>query len=238
MSGAPPVSSPLGGIRACLFDAYGTVFDFAAAAASCADVLGDDGARLTQLWRDKQLQYAWLRSLQGHHADFWQITGDALDFAMEALGIADSALRERLMRLYLTLAPFPEVAETLRRLRKAGMKTAILSNGEPVMLKAAIDGAGLADLLDPVLSIEDVGIYKPHPKVYQLAVDRLGVAASEIAFLSSNGWDAYAAAAFGLRAVWCNRYNQPPERLPGSPEREIRSLAELPGLLLARAPGP
>jgi 2-haloacid dehalogenase len=222
----------LPGIRACVFDAYGTLFDFASAAASCADVLGDRAARLTALWRDKQLQYAWLRSLQGRHADFWQVTGDALDFAMEALGLDDPALREQLMGLYLKLAPFPDAADTLRRLRGAGMAMAILSNGSPAMLAPVVEAAGFTSLFDAVLSVEAAGIYKPHPSVYRLAVDRLGIAAGEIAFLSSNGWDAHAASAFGLRAIWCNRYNQPRERLPGAPEREIRALAELPGLLV------
>jgi 2-haloacid dehalogenase len=215
-----------------VFDAYGTLFDFASAAASCADVLGDRAARLTALWRDKQLQYAWLRSLQGRHADFWQVTGDALDFAMEALGLDDPALREQLMGLYLKLAPFPDAADTLRRLRGAGMAMAILSNGSPAMLAPVVEAAGFTSLFDAVLSVEAAGIYKPHPSVYRLAVDRLGIAAGEIAFLSSNGWDAHAASAFGLRAIWCNRYNQPRERLPGAPEREIRALAELPGLLV------
>ncbi|HVC52554.1 MAG TPA: haloacid dehalogenase type II [Stellaceae bacterium] len=221
----------LSGIRACLFDAYGTVFDFASAAAGCADVLGADAARLTALWRDKQLAYSWLRTIQGRHADFWQVTGDALDFALTAIGRTDPGLRARLMRLYETLAPFPEVAETLRRLRAGGMATAILSNGSPAMLASAIDGNGLGDLFDAVLSIEAVGAYKPDRRVYQLAVDRLGVAAGEIVFLSSNGWDAWAASAFGMRVAWCNRTDQPREILPGAPDHEIRSLAELPGLL-------
>ena len=221
----------LSGIRACLFDAYGTVFDFASAAAGCADVLGADAARLTALWRDKQLAYSWLRTIQGRHADFWQVTGDALDFALTAIGRTDPGLRARLMRLYETLAPFPEVAETLRRLRAGGMATAILSNGSPAMLASAIDGNGLGDLFDAVLSIEAVGAYKPDRRVYQLAVDRLGVAAGEIVFLSSNGWDAWAASAFGMRVAWCNRTGQPREILPGAPDHEIRSLAELPGLL-------
>jgi 2-haloacid dehalogenase len=225
------MSAPLAGIRACVFDAYGTLFDFASAAASYADALGDKAARLTTLWRDKQLSYSWLRAVQGRHEDFWQVTGDALDFAMEALGIADPKLRERLMGVYLRLAPFPEVVDTLRRLRSGGMKMAILSNGSPAMLAPLVENAGIAGLLDAVLSVEEAGIYKPHPSVYQLAVDRLGIAVHDIAFLSSNGWDAYAASAFGMRAVWCNRYGQPRERLPGAPEREIRSLAELPKLL-------
>ncbi|HXP06309.1 MAG TPA: haloacid dehalogenase type II [Stellaceae bacterium] len=228
---APPGSSPLGGIHACVFDAYGTLFDFASAATSCADALGDKAARLTVLWRDKQLAYSWLRAVQGRHADFWQVTGDALDFAMEALEIDDAAPRERLMAVYLRLAPFPEVGETLRRLRAGGMRMAILSNGSPAMLAPLVENAGIGGLLDAVISVEEAGVYKPHPKVYQLAVDRLGVPAGDIAFLSSNGWDAYAASAFGMRAIWCNRYAQPKERLPGEPEREIRSLAELPALL-------
>ncbi|MGH7092761.1 MAG: haloacid dehalogenase type II [Stellaceae bacterium] len=221
----------LSGIRACLFDAYGTVFDFASAAAGCTDVLGADAARLTALWRDKQLAYSWLRTIQGRHADFWQVTGDALDFALAAIGRNDPALRARLMRLYETLTPFPEVLETLRRLRAGGMATAILSNGAPAMLASVVDGNGLGSLFDAVLSIEEVGVYKPDRRVYQLAVDRLGVAAGEIVFLSSNGWDAWAASAFGMRVAWCNRTGQPREILPGAPDHEIRSLAELPGLL-------
>jgi 2-haloacid dehalogenase len=219
------------GIRACVFDAYGTLFDFASAAAGCRDVLGADAERLTVLWRDKQLQYAWLRSLQGRHADFWQVTGEALDFALETLGLYAPGLRDRLMNLYLALDAFPEVPEMLRRLKTAGLTTAILSNGSPVMLKTAVGNAGIGGLLDAVLSVEEVGIYKPHPTVYQLAVDRLGVEAGAILFLSSNGWDAYAASAFGLRVIWCNRYGQRRENLPGRPESEIRTLAELPALL-------
>jgi len=221
------------GIRACVFDAYGTLFDVASAAAGCRDALGDNAERLTLLWRDKQLQYAWLRSLQGRHADFWQVTGEALDFALETLGLHAPGLRDRLMNLYLALAAFPEVPDMLRRLKTAGLTTAILSNGSPAMLKAAIGNAGIGGLLDAVLSVEEVGIYKPHPTVYQLAVDRFGVAAGAILFLSSNGWDAYAASAFGMRALWCNRYGQRRENLPGQPEREIRTLAELPALLSA-----
>src|SRR6516165_8619512 len=144
---------PLTGIKACVFDAYGTLFDFASAARSCGDVLGDNVDKLTALWRDKQLQYTWLRGLQGRHADFWQVTGDALDFALETLGLAEAGLRARLMELYLTLDAFPEVPEVLRRLRAAGIRTAILSNGSPKMLDAAVKNAGVADLLDAVLSV-------------------------------------------------------------------------------------
>src|SRR5262245_6456864 len=218
-------------VTACVFDAYGTIFDFASAAARCADALGDKAAAVTALWRDKQLQYTWLRSLQGHHADFWQVTGDALDFTLETLGLGDAEVRERLLGLYRTLDCFAEVPQVLRQLKAAGFVTAILSNGSPAMLADAVAAARLGGLLDHVLSVEEVGVFKTHPSVYQLAVDRLGMPASAIAFQSSNAWDAHAASAFGMRVVWCNRYAQRPERLPGSPDREVRSLAELPDLV-------
>ena len=219
------------GIRACVFDAYGTVFDFAAAARGCTDALGAAAPTLTALWRDKQLQYTWLRSLQGRYVDLWRITGDALDYALETLGLADPALRARLMELYRTLAVFPEIPDVLRRLRAAGMRTAILSNGSPAMLASAVAGNGLAGLLDAVISVDEVGVFKPDPRVYQLALDRLGVAAGEVSFQSSNAWDAWAASAFGMRVVWCNRYAQKPERLPGQPDHEVTTLADLPALV-------
>ncbi len=225
--------APLRGVRACVFDAYGTVFDFASAADRCTDALGDTAARLTALWRDKQLQYSWLRAAQDRHADFWQVTGDALDFALETMGLVEPGLRDRLMQLYLALDPFPEVPEVLQQLRATGFATAILSNGSPQMLAAAIENAGLAGLFDHVLSVEEVGVYKPHPKVYRLACDRLAMAAGTIAFQSSNAWDAHAASAFGMRTVWCNRYGQRRDRLPGRPDGEISSLAELPALVAA-----
>ena len=168
-------AAPLRGIRACVFDAYGTIFDFASAAARCTDALGGEAARLTALWRDKQLQYSWLRAVQSRHADFWQVTGDALDFALETLGLSEPGLRDRLMQLYLALDPFPEVPEMLRQLRAAGLSTAILSNGSPEMLTAAVENARLVGLFDHVLSVELVGVYKPHPKVYRLAYDRLSL---------------------------------------------------------------
>ena len=226
--------APLTGIRACVFDAYGTLFDYASATAACRDVLGDRLGHLTALWRDKQLQYTWLRAVQGRHADFWQVTGDALDFALETLNIADPALRARLMNLYLTLDAFPEVPAMLQRLKAAGLRTAILSNGSPHMLRAAVDGAGIGALLDAVLSVEEVGVYKPHPRVYALAAERLAVEPRAISFQSANAWDAFAASAFGMQVIWCNRYQQRRERLPGSPEREIASLAELPALVGAQ----
>jgi len=222
---------PLAGVQACVFDAYGTLFDFASAARGCRDVLGEAIDRLTALWRDKQLQYTWLRAVQGRHADFWQVTSDALDFTLETLALEKPGLRDRLMNLYLTLEPFPEVPDVLERLKRSGLRTAILSNGSPQMLDAVVRASALGAHIDAVLSVEAVGVYKPHPKVYQLAVDRLGIPAAGIAFQSSNAWDAYAASAFGMRVVWCNRYGQRPERLPGKPDRIVQSLAELPALV-------
>jgi 2-haloacid dehalogenase len=221
----------LAGVKACVFDAYGTLFDYASAAACCRDELGDKLDALSALWRDKQLQYTWLRAVQGRHADFRQVTGDALDFALETLDLTDAGLRARLMNLYLALDVFPEVPDVLRRLKAAGIKTAILSNGTPDMLAAAVKNAAIGPLLDAVLSVEEVGVYKPHPKVYQLPVERLGIEAREISFQSANAWDAWAASAFGMRVVWCNRYGQRPERLPGRPDFEIKTLAELPALV-------
>ena len=167
----------------------------------------------------------------GTHADFWQVTGEALDFALAATGIDNPDLRTRLMALYRELDTFTEVTDTLTRLKAAGMKTAILSNGSPDMLNAAAAASGIDALLDAVLSVEDVGIYKPDPRVYQLAVDRLDVAAGNICFMSSNGWDAAGAGAFGFRVVWVNRYGQPVEHLPAKPDVILDTLTPLPAIL-------
>jgi 2-haloacid dehalogenase len=220
----------MAGIEACVFDAYGTLFDVHSAVARLRARVGERADALSQLWRTKQLEYTWLRALMGRHADFWQVTGDALDYALVRTGVGP-AMREPLMQAYLALDAYPEVRDVLRRLRDAGLKTAILSNGEPRMLAVAARSARIERLLDEILSVEDVGIFKPHPKVYQLAVDRLAVRPDRIAFQSSNAWDVSGAAAFGLRAVWINRLDMPPERLPGAPEHELRDLSGLPGLL-------
>jgi 2-haloacid dehalogenase len=218
------------GIEACVFDAYGTLFDVHSAVTRLGARVGDRADALSQLWRSKQLEYTWLRALMGRHADFWQVTGDALDYALARTGV-DPSLREPLMQAYLALDAYPEVPEALRRLRAAGLKAAILSNGEPRMLAAAATSAGIAELLDAILSVEEVGIFKPHAKVYQLAVDRLAVRPDQIAFQSSNAWDVSGAATFGLRTVWINRLGMPPERLPGAAEHELRDLSGLPALL-------
>ncbi|HEX4050178.1 MAG TPA: haloacid dehalogenase type II [Steroidobacteraceae bacterium] len=222
---------PLTGIRACVFDAYGTLFDLASATARCPDIPDEKRGALTTLWRDKQLQYTWLRTLQGRYADFWRVTGDALEFALDSLDLLDAALHARLMDLYLTLCAFPEVPEVLRLLRQRGFITAILSNGSPAMLDAAIRNASIQGLLDVVLSADSVQHFKTHPRVYEYALQRLALPAEQVCFQSSNAWDAFAASAFGMRVVWCNRYGQKRERLPGRPDHEVRSLAELPALL-------
>jgi 2-haloacid dehalogenase len=226
-----PDPGGLSGVRAAVFDAYGTLFDVASAAERAREALGAKWQPLAEVWRAKQLQYTWLRSLMSRHADFWHVTGDALDFAMESLGVTDAALRERLMSLYERLDAYPDARPALEQLRAKGLKLAILSNGAPRMLAAAAESAGLAPLLDAVISVEEVGVYKPSPAVYRLATDRLGLWLSEIAFVSSNGWDACGAKAAGLRVAWCNRAGQPRERVPEPPDVEIRSLAELPALV-------
>ena len=225
------INKRLEGIKGCVFDAYGTLFDFNSAVAHCRDALGEQADALSKIWREKQLQYTWLRSLMGRHKDFWQVTGDALDFAMNSLGMLDTTLRDRLMSLYRTLDAFHEVPATLKQLKSAGLKTAILSNGSPEMLLSAASGTGITHLLDAVLSVEEAGIYKPHPSVYKIAVDSLSLAAQAICFVSANAWDAHGASAFGLKVVWCNRYRQGHEFLPGEADVEVSTLAEIPGIL-------
>ena len=225
---APPQIAP---IEACVFDAYGTLFDVNSAAAKCRDRLGGQADALSATWRAKQLQYTWLRSLMGVHADFREVTGDALAFALEKHGLADAALQARLMEIYRELAAYPEVPAMLTALKRTGFRTAILSNGAPAMLQSAVSAAGIGGALDMLLSVEEVGVYKPDRRVYQLAVDRLGVAARRICFLSANGWDAAGAAHFGFRVIWINRGGEPRDRLPAAPELELKDLSQLPEIV-------
>ena len=223
--------SELSDIGACAFDAYGTLFDVHSAVARGGQSLGEQAGAVSALWRQKQLEYTWLRSLMRSHADFWQVTSDALDYALERHGVDDSALRDRLMSLYRTLDAYDDVKPCLQAIKDAGMTTAILSNGTPEMLDAAVDSAGLSEVLDQVLSIEEVGIFKPDPSVYQLAVDKLGVAAERLCFVSNNAWDSSAGANFGFKVARLNRYDMPAEKLPGRFATEMTTLSELPGLL-------
>lgn len=223
----------LSGIKACVFDAYGTLFDVNSAAEQESRALGDKWRPLAELWRAKQLQYTWLRGLMGRHADFRSVTRDALDYALASLDLEDPALRARLMELYLRLPAYSEAKDALARLKARGLKLAILSNGEPEMLASAAASAGIAHLLDVILSVEEVQVFKPHPTVYRLPADRFGLAPGNMCFVSSNGWDAHAAKAFGFRVVWCNRFRQAPERIPEAPDGQIESLAALPEIVSA-----
>jgi len=220
-------------IRACVFDAYGTLFDVHSAVGKHRHRLGEKADQVSLLWRTKQLEYTWLRSLMGKHADFWQVTRDALDFAFDMHNMNDPDLREDLMAAYLHLDCYPEVPEALSTLKEQGFKLAILSNGTPAMLEAAVKSAGLDDLIEINYSVESVGIFKPDPRVYQIAVDGLNFKAEEIAFQSSNAWDAAGAAAFGFKVAWVNRFGQSVERLPGKPDAEINNLMELMKLLIS-----
>ena len=223
-------------ITTCVFDAYGTLFDVAAAARQAAAEPG--GEKLAQIWpqlaedwRAKQLQYSWLRAVTGEHTDFWRVTQDGLDWALELRGLSDdAALRERLLSLYWQLQAYPEVPEMLRALKAAGMNTAILSNGSPDMLQGAVQSASLADVLDDVLSVESVGVFKPAPQVYDMVLQRFGVAKHHVLFVSSNGWDAAAAASYGFVTAWVNRAGLPVDRLPGQPNFVLQDLYAIPTL--------
>jgi len=219
------------GIGACVFDAYGTLFDVHAPVARAAGRIGGQAEALSRLWRQKQLEYTWLRSLMRAHADFWQVTGEALDYALAAHGIDDAGLKGELMELYLRLDAYPDALEALRQLKARGFATAILSNGSPAMLEAAVTSSGLAAHLDHVISIEEAGIFKPDPKVYELALRHTGVAADAICFVSANTWDAQAAAHFGFQVARIDRFGLKDERIPGRPQALIRSLSELPGAI-------
>ena len=220
-------------IKVCVFDAYGTLFDVHAAVGHHRPRLGDKADGVSAMWRTKQLEYTWLRSLMDRYVPFWQVTGDALDYAFDAHGVTDKALRDDLLNAYMELDCYPEVPNVLAELKNGGMRTAILSNGSPEMLDAAVKSAKLDELLDAVLSVDALGIFKPHPSVYQLAVDRLEVEARQVSFQSSNAWDAAAAATFGFRVAWVNRFGQTEERLPDPPAVQLRTLSELPAVVLS-----
>ena len=221
-------------VRACVFDAYGTLFDIHAPTARVAGELGDQADAVSNTWRQKQLQYTWLRSLMRDHADFWQVTGDALDFTLAAHGIKNEALRDRLMELYLTIDAYPDAISTLGTLKQRGYATAVLSNGARGMLNAAVKNSGLVAELDHVLSIDGLNVYKPDPSTYQLAVDRLGVEPGQICFVSANGWDAAGAAHFGFQVAWLNRFGHPQECLSGKPKVVLEDLDGLPSLLASQ----
>ncbi len=208
--------------RAFVFDAYGTLFDVHSVVEAARAVTPDPHA-LSLLWRQKQLEYTWLRSLMGRYQDFWLVTGQALRFALRRLGItAGESQIEALMSAYLTLSPFPEVPAALRALR--GRPLAVLSNGSPRMLESAVRSSGLGAAFDHVLSVDTVGVYKPSPLVYDLAVRALNLPAGEVLFVSSIAWDVAGAGAYGFRTCWCNRANAPADELDVTPDYEVDRL--------------
>ncbi len=226
------MTAKLEGIKACVFDAYGTLLNVHAPVAQLASRIGKDADAVSRLWRQKQLEYTWLRSLMKAYVPFWQVTGDALDYTLEAFAIDDKGLRDDLMDLYLHLAAYDDAVTCLKALKELGVGTAILSNGSPDMLDAAVKSSGIDASLDHNISVADVGIFKPDPRVYQLAVDRMGVAQrSEICFVSANPWDAQAAKSFGFQVARIDRYGLKDDRIPGIPDMLLASLEDLPGIV-------
>lgn len=218
-------------IRACLFDAYGTLFDLHSAIGRYRNELGSDAQAISALWRTKQLEYTWLRSLMGQYADFRQVTEEALRYTFATYGITNQELFERLLQAYLTLDVYSDVAETLRIVKERGVGRFILSNGSPAMLEAGIHHAGLGSLLDATISVESLRIYKPAPRIYQLGMERAGITnPSEILFVSANGWDIAGAGAFGFQTAWINRAASPIEELPARPTYIIAKVSDILGL--------
>lgn len=221
-------------IEAVVFDAYGTLLDVHAAMQRHAAVLPPDWERISAEWRAKQLEYTWIAALTGpdQHRDFWRLTEAALDFVSARHGLADPAVRAALLDAYRELPAYPDAKPALEALRRGGRRTAILSNGEPAMLASAVRAAGLTDLLDAVISVEDVQVYKPDPRVYALTASRMNLATTNMAFVSSNAWDAQAAAHAGFRVFWCNRTHQPNEYGLDRSATTVRSLAEIEAALV------
>ncbi|MHA7876369.1 haloacid dehalogenase type II [Roseivivax sp.] len=223
-------------ITTCIFDAYGTLFDVASAARTAAEEPGRERLKavwteIAEDWRQKQLQYTWLRAITGDYTPFWEVTKDGLDWALERQGLQDDPeLRERLLALYWELAPFREVPMMLAKLKAAGKTCAILSNGNKDMLDGAVDSAGIGEYLDAVLSVEEVGIFKPSAKVYDMVGAHFGTRPEEVMFVSSNGWDAAGAAGYGFETFWVNRKGEPVDRLPARPQHVLETLDSLPDL--------
>ncbi len=217
----------LDGIEACVFDAYGTLFDVHAAVRRHTADIGDKADALSALWRQRQLEYTWTRSLMRRHADFWRLTQDALDFAMRTHGVEDQGLRTRLLAAYAELDAYPEVPEVLRALRERGLTTAIFSNGTSKMLRDATEAAGIGDLLDRLLSVEEIGVYKTDPSTYALVIDELGLTRDRVLFVSSNRWDVAGGVAFGFRTAWVNRSGGPDEYLDLPPDEVVSDLQGL-----------
>ena len=217
-------------VKAIIFDAYGTLFDVNSAAEKCKDKIGDKWEPFANFWRTTQLEYTWLRSLMRRHKDFWQVTEDSLDKSMKAFNI-DSSMKNELLNLYKILSPYKEVSETLKALKEKKFKLAILSNGTPSLLNELVKSNKLNNLFDDIFSIEEVGVYKPDSKVYDIPVKKYKIKKDEIAFLSANTWDVSGGGNYGYQAIWVNRNNNIFDNLDYKPTNEIKSLKELINLI-------
>ena len=213
-------------IKAIIFDAYGTLFDVNSAAEKCKSKIGDKWENFANYWRKTQLEYTWLRSLMGRHKDFWQITEDSLDKSMQAFNI-DASMKNELLDLYKILSPYPEVKETLEKLKEKKYKLAILSNGTPALLNELVKSNGLQNLFDNIFSIEEVKIYKPSSKVYDMPIKKYNIKKKEVAFLSANTWDVSGGGNYGFSSVWVNRNNNIFDNLDYTPNNEISGLNQL-----------
>jgi 2-haloacid dehalogenase len=219
-------------VRAYVFDAYGTLFDVHAAIARRREAAGPEADRFSEIWRTKQLEYAWMLSAAGHYVDFWTLTERALDHAFARCPSVDRTLRATLLDAYFKLDAFPDARAALKALKAKGLRTAILSNGNPRMLDGAVTAAGLTNDLDAVLSVDAIHIYKPQPAVYAMVTEKFEIAAADVAFVSSNRWDVMGATAFGFRCIWVNRANMPDEYQEFPPAKVVRDLSALPVLTL------
>ena len=213
-------------IKAIIFDAYGTLFDVNSAAEKCKSKIGDKWESFANYWRKTQLEYTWLRSLMGRHKDFWQITEDSLDKSMQAFNI-NKAMKNELLDLYKILSTYPEVKETLEKLKEKRYKLAILSNGTPALLNELVKSNGLQNLFDDIFSIEEVKIYKPSSKVYDMPVKKYSIKNEEVAFLSANTWDVSGGGNYGFTSIWVNRNKNIFDNLDYKPKNEISGLNQL-----------
>ena len=213
-------------IKAIVFDAYGTLFDVNSAAEKCKGKIGDKWEGFANFWRTTQLEYTWLRSLMKRHKDFWQVTEDSLDKSMKAFKI-DSSMKSELLNLYKVLSPYSEVNEVLKKLKEKNYKLAILSNGTPALLNELVKSNNLENIFDDLFSIEEVGIYKPDSKVYDIPIKKYQIKTNEVAFLSSNTWDVSGSGNYGYNAIWVNRNNSIFDNLDYSPKNEVKNLKQL-----------
>ena len=213
-------------IKAIVFDAYGTLFDVNSAAKKCKEKIGDKWESFANYWRTTQLEYTWLRSLMRRHKDFWQVTEDSLDKSMKVFKI-DSSMKNELLDLYKVLSTYPEIQEVLNKLKEKGYKLSMLSNGTPALLNQLVKSNNLEDLFNDIFSIEEVGIYKPDSKVYEMPVKKYKIKPNEIAFLSANTWDVSGGGNYGYNAIWVNRNKNIFDNLDFKPKNEIENLKQL-----------